>query len=157
MTKFYFFLNVDLPPGHRDPMSYLDALYEAGCDDSLVGIGGSSLRVHFVRDGDDMYSVIAEAEASVRRAIPEAQVSWRWDREAEEYDRDTAGGLDSEEINEIVDKGFRDIEEGRFITLNGPEDVRHFMERIQRQVKRRAQWRALKRWVSGLAIRGRKE
>lgn len=88
MTKFYFVLNVDLPPGHQDPMSYLDALYEAGCDDSLVGIGDSSLRVHFVRDGDDMYAVISEAEASVRKAIPDARVTWRWDREAEEYDRD---------------------------------------------------------------------
>src|SRR3546814_7070369 len=33
MTKFHFILDVKLPPGSPDPMTYLDALREGGCDE----------------------------------------------------------------------------------------------------------------------------
>ncbi|MFC3677775.1 hypothetical protein [Ferrovibrio xuzhouensis] len=90
MTRFYFKLLVQLPPGSPEPMSYLDALYEAGCDDTTIGIGDTSLQIHFIRHGADLYAVIAEAEAAVRHTIPEARIEWRWDHEMEECDREYA-------------------------------------------------------------------
>src|SRR3546814_1980893 len=74
MTKFHFILDVKLPPGSPDPMTYLDALREGGCDDATIGIGKRSLRLHISRDGTDLYRVIAQAEASVRRTIPDARI-----------------------------------------------------------------------------------
>lgn len=90
MTRFYFKLLVELPPGSPEPMSYLDALYEAGCDDTTIGIGDTSLRIHFIRDGADLYAVVAEAEAAVRHTIPGARIKWQWDHEMEECDREYA-------------------------------------------------------------------
>src|SRR3546814_19576347 len=72
-------------------MTYLDALREGGCDDATIGIGKRSLRLHISRDGTDLYRVIAQAEASVRRTIPDARIRWRWDREVKDYDREHVG------------------------------------------------------------------
>src|SRR3546814_18614854 len=91
MTKFHFILDVKLPPGSPDPMTYLDALREGGCDDATIGIGKRSLRLHISRDGTDLYRVIAQAEASVRRTIPDARISWRGDREGKDLAREPVG------------------------------------------------------------------
>lgn len=90
MTRFYFKLLVQLPPGSPEPMSYLDALYEVGCDDTTVGIGDTSLQIHFIRDGAELFAVVAEAEAAVRHTIPGARIKWQWDHEMEECDREYA-------------------------------------------------------------------
>ena len=177
MTRFYFFLTVDLPPGHQDPVTYLDALYEAGCDDSIVGIGDSSLRIHFVREGDDLSAVVANAEvgcfregddlsavvanaeASVRRAIPDAHVAWRWDREAEEYEPDNAPPVepqsddpDSDPIDEIVKSGIRDINEDQHAIVDSTEARKKFMGCVLRGINRQALWGAMKSWLAALGI-----
>lgn len=39
MTEYDFLLKFDLPDPGTGPEGFVDALYEAGCDDATVGIG----------------------------------------------------------------------------------------------------------------------
>jgi predicted DNA-binding transcriptional regulator AlpA len=63
MDYYTFTLNFTLPERQDNPEQYLDALYEAGCDDAAVGIGQYGML------GMDFNRAAASAEDAIRSAI----------------------------------------------------------------------------------------
>jgi hypothetical protein len=66
VTEFEFDLVFDLPAGPVEEGQLLDVLFEAGCDDAVIGLGAPGLAaLAFRREGDDAESVIMAAVAQV--------------------------------------------------------------------------------------------
>jgi hypothetical protein len=75
MTEFEFLLKFDLPDPETDPEKFVDALYEAGCDDATIGIGQHGrIALNFTREAASALEAVAGAIADVRKAIPEARL-----------------------------------------------------------------------------------
>lgn len=71
-TEFEFDLVIALPANAPEQDDLLDALFEAGCDDGVVGVGAAGiLGLGFTRAGTDAEAVIAETLAQVLSALPE--------------------------------------------------------------------------------------
>jgi hypothetical protein len=71
-TEFEFDLVFALPEGAGDEAAILDALFEAGCDDAVPGLGQSGLLgLSFSRAGEDAETVIRGAIADALRALPD--------------------------------------------------------------------------------------
>lgn len=69
--EFEFDIVVSLPKGADGEDAILDALFEAGCDDAVVGLGASGLvGLGFTRIGTDAEVVISEAVKRVLSALP---------------------------------------------------------------------------------------
>jgi len=69
---FEFDLVFSLPKGSANEDALLDALFEAGCDDAVVGLGAPGLTaVSLERAGDNAEAVISEAATQVLNALPE--------------------------------------------------------------------------------------
>ena len=59
-------------PTERTEGAILDALYEAGCDDAVVGLGASGLiELGFRRAGQDPEAVISGTVKQVLKGLPE--------------------------------------------------------------------------------------
>jgi hypothetical protein len=72
VKEFEFDLMIALPAGERDEEAMLDALFEAGCDDAIVGTGASGLvALGFIREGMDADAVITEAVGQALSGLPE--------------------------------------------------------------------------------------
>lgn len=70
-VEYEFDIVVSLPKGADDEDVILDALFEAGCDDAVVGLGASGLvGLGFTRVGVDAELVISEAVKQVLAALP---------------------------------------------------------------------------------------
>lgn len=68
---FEFDLVYALPEG-TDEGAILDALYEARCDDAVVGLGASGLiGLGFTRAGQDAEAVISETVKQILKGLPE--------------------------------------------------------------------------------------
>jgi hypothetical protein len=63
MNNYTFILNFALPGREDNPEQYLDALYDAGCDDAAVGVG------QYGMVGLDFTRAAASAEDAIRSAI----------------------------------------------------------------------------------------
>jgi hypothetical protein len=75
MTEFDFLLKFDLPDPETDPDNYVDALYNAGCDDATIGIGQHGrVALNFTREAASALEAVASAIADVKKAIPEARL-----------------------------------------------------------------------------------
>ena len=73
MKEFEFTLKFKLPDTNSDPEAYLDALYDAGCDDALIGIGKKGhIALDFDREGEDSIEAMKSAIEDVYKAIPDA-------------------------------------------------------------------------------------
>ena len=76
MREFVFFYS--LPEDQPDPASYLDALYEAGFDDALVGVGTPGrIALYLTRSTDSNHAnaaVAAEVMDGIKKAIPGARL-----------------------------------------------------------------------------------
>lgn len=73
MTSYTFMLNFLLPSGNDNPEHFLDALFEAGCDDATVGVGlHGMVGLDFTRDATSADDALRSAVRDVQRAIPEA-------------------------------------------------------------------------------------
>ncbi len=60
-----------LPASGGNPEAYLDALFEAGCDDAVIGIGGvGSIALDYGRQAESAASAVQGAIAQVQLAIP---------------------------------------------------------------------------------------
>ena len=60
---------------NEDPENHLDALFEAGCDDALPGIGlKGSISLAFSREGISAFEATKSALLDVRKAIPHAMI-----------------------------------------------------------------------------------
>ena len=76
MTKtFDFTLTFSLSIYGSNPENYLNALFEAGCDDAIVGTGvPGSIALNFSRDAKSAEGAIQQAIRDVRKAIPDAEL-----------------------------------------------------------------------------------
>ena len=71
-VDFEFDIVVSLPKGAEDEDAIMDALFEAGCDDAVVGLGASGIvGLGFTRAGGDAEVVISDAVTQVLSALPE--------------------------------------------------------------------------------------
>jgi hypothetical protein len=70
-VEFEFDIVIALPKGAEDEDAIMDALFEAGCDDAVVGLGASGIiGLGFTRVGEDAEVVISEAVTQVLSALP---------------------------------------------------------------------------------------
>lgn len=75
MNEYEFVLRFQLPKGESQAEEYLDALYEAGCDDSVVGVGlPGYIGLDFCREAISAEQAVISAVQDVKRAIPEAKL-----------------------------------------------------------------------------------
>lgn len=66
-----FVLKFRLPESGQDPSTWLDALFEAGCDDATVGVGRiGSVALDFSREALSAEEALRSAIADVQAAIP---------------------------------------------------------------------------------------
>jgi predicted DNA-binding transcriptional regulator AlpA len=73
MDNYTFSLNFALPGRDGDPEQYLDALFDAGCDDGVVGVGQyGMIGLDFTRAATSAEAAIRSAVENVRTAIPGA-------------------------------------------------------------------------------------
>jgi predicted DNA-binding transcriptional regulator AlpA len=64
-------LNFTLSREADDPADFLDALFEAGCDDAVVGVGRPGMvGLDFARDAESAEAALRSAIDDVVRAIP---------------------------------------------------------------------------------------
>ncbi len=70
MKEYDFALMFRLNQGDEHPEVYLDLLYEAGCDDTLPGIGKPGyLALDFIRESDSAFDAIESAIALCKISI----------------------------------------------------------------------------------------
>jgi len=76
MNEYIFTLTFALPENHDNPEQYVDALYEAGCDDALVGTGlPGSVSLEFAREAESAAVAVDSATRNVMQAIPGAELT----------------------------------------------------------------------------------
>lgn len=72
---YNFTLKFELENKETESEQYLDSLFEAGCDDALIGVGTpGSIALDFIRKSDSAYNAIVSAIKDVKRAIPNAKL-----------------------------------------------------------------------------------
>lgn len=72
IQEFEFDLVFALPRKDVDEDAIIDALFEAGCDDAVVGLGAAGLvGLAFIRAGEDAEGVISDAVKAALAALPE--------------------------------------------------------------------------------------
>ena len=75
MNEYEFTLTFTLPGTQDDPAQYLDALFEAGCDDAVAGTGTPGMiALKFNRDANSSANAIESAIRDVMKAIPDASL-----------------------------------------------------------------------------------
>lgn len=75
MNEYDFTLKFDLPSKGLDPSIFEDALFEAGCDDAIIGIGQlGRVALNFTREAQTAEEAVSSAISSVMKAIPEAKL-----------------------------------------------------------------------------------
>jgi predicted DNA-binding transcriptional regulator AlpA len=75
MQEYEFTLKFKLPDPGTDADMYVDALYESGCDDAIIGVGLRGLiGLDFIRQALSAYEAIFSAIEDVRKAIPQAEL-----------------------------------------------------------------------------------
>ena len=71
MNEYEFTLTFTLPGTQDDPEQHLGALFEAGCDDAIVGTGTpGTIALEFNRDANSATNAIESAIRDVTKAIP---------------------------------------------------------------------------------------
>jgi len=75
MKTYNFELSFKLPGLDADGEQYLDALYEAGCDDAVIGIGRKGfIGADFSREAASIDLAVESAIRDVEQAIPGARL-----------------------------------------------------------------------------------
>lgn len=75
MNEYEFILTFTLPDPQDDPAQYLDVLFDAGCDDTVVGTGTpGTISIEFIRDSDSADKAVTSAVRDVIKAIPDASL-----------------------------------------------------------------------------------
>ncbi|ADE11378.1 regulatory protein [Sideroxydans lithotrophicus] len=75
MKEYDFELKFSLPSPDADPEQFVNALYEAGCDDATVGLGlKGRVALSFTREAPSAQDAVASAIADVTKAIPGAKM-----------------------------------------------------------------------------------
>ena len=74
MNSYQFQLVFSIHP-NEDAEQYLDALFEAGCDDALISIGKPGyLAADFTRESASAYEAIKTAIEAITKVIPHAKM-----------------------------------------------------------------------------------
>lgn len=72
---FEFEIVINFPDEALEDAEVLDALFEAGLDDTLVGLGRPDrIALSFTRDGSNVEQVLTDAVAQIMAAFPPASV-----------------------------------------------------------------------------------
>ena len=72
---FEFEIVINFPDGALGEAEVLDALFEAGLDDRIVGLGWPDrIALSFTRDGSNLEQVLTDAVAQIMAAFPSASV-----------------------------------------------------------------------------------
>ncbi len=75
MNEYEFTLTFTLPDTQDDPAQHLDALFEAGCDDAVVGTGTpGTISLEFNRDAESATNAIESAIRDIMKAVPSASL-----------------------------------------------------------------------------------
>jgi hypothetical protein len=75
MRDYEFTLKFKLPDPTTDTGMYIDALYESGCDDAIIGTGTKGfIALGFIREAPSAYDALSSAIKDVRKAIPQAEI-----------------------------------------------------------------------------------
>lgn len=75
MKTYEFTLAFRLPRPDADPIAFLDALFEAGCDDAMPGVGRrGAIALVFNREAVTAERAVRSAVDDVLRAIPGAEL-----------------------------------------------------------------------------------
>jgi hypothetical protein len=73
VKEYSFTLKFKFSDAPIDPDCYIDRLYEAGCDDALIGIGKQgSIALEFIRSAASAFDAISNAIVDVKKVIPDA-------------------------------------------------------------------------------------
>ncbi|TPE54125.1 DNA-binding protein [Maribrevibacterium harenarium] len=76
MNSYEFTLVFTLPAAQSNPEAYLDALFEAGCDDAMIGTGvAGRIALEFERAGENALNTLLSAIHDVKNAIPNANLA----------------------------------------------------------------------------------
>lgn len=76
MNTYDFILKFDLPDPTADPFHFTDALFVAGCDDAVVGVGTpGSIALNFSREASTAEDAVNSAIETVIKAIPGAKLT----------------------------------------------------------------------------------
>lgn len=75
MKEYDFALVFKLNQSDLNLEHYLELLYEAGCDDAIIGVGKPGyLALDFIRESGSAYDAIASAIANVKSVLAEAEL-----------------------------------------------------------------------------------
>lgn len=75
MREYEFTLKFKVPNPMTDTGMFVDALYESGCDDAIIGTGTKGfIALDFIREAPSAYDAISSAINDVRKAIPQAEI-----------------------------------------------------------------------------------
>ena len=75
MNEYDFGLHFKLANYKTDPSIYEDRLFEAGCDDALLGIGQRGyIGLDFIRTSKNAIEAIYSAIENVKRVIPDSEL-----------------------------------------------------------------------------------
>lgn len=75
MKEYDFALMFLLNQSDLNSEAYLDQLYEAGCDDALIGIGkNGNIALDFIRESSCAYDAVKSAINNVKSVLPQAKL-----------------------------------------------------------------------------------
>jgi hypothetical protein len=73
MKEYSFTLKFNFHDSQADPNSYVEQLYEGGCDDALIGVGKQgSISLDFIREAPSAFEAISSSITSVENVLPNA-------------------------------------------------------------------------------------
>ena len=76
MNEYEFTLTFALPENQADAEQYVDLLFNAGCDDAVVGTGQlGSVSLEFMRGAESAADAVDSAIMNVTQAIPGAELT----------------------------------------------------------------------------------
>lgn len=76
MAIYDFILRFDLPDPTAESICFTDAIFEAGCDDAVVGVGLlGSIALDFSRAAPAAKDAVSSAIKAVTEAIPGVKLS----------------------------------------------------------------------------------
>jgi len=75
MADYDFTLKYDITALKGEPDTLLNPLYEAGCDDAIIGIGRPGrIALNFTREARSASEAVSSALSDVKKALPEAKL-----------------------------------------------------------------------------------
>jgi hypothetical protein len=75
VKEYSFTLKFNFPDVRSEPDCYIDRLYEAGCDDTLIGIGKQGcIALDFTRSAASAFEAVSSAIVDVKKVIPDASL-----------------------------------------------------------------------------------